>query len=283
MPAESANPDPDSAKRHLAFAEACMLAALFGDCPATAVLPKIRDAATAAFRICPGLAEARSAAALAAALGDFDFAGAERECRRSLVRDPQSPRPSSWYRICCLLLERRFAEAFLQSRLAYPELLGTLRQRAQPFEVNTAARGGSDVPQEFFLEHWLMGMGYEEYEMFEAAAASYRKADSLSSGTACKASLGRVYALMGRRADAVRVLNELSASSSGYVSPFDVASICGGLGDAESAMNALLRAYEECCPWLISLSCDHRFRSLRGEPRFGELLRRLSGADAAHQ
>ena len=45
--------------------------------------------------------------------------------------------------------------------------------------------------------------------------------------------------------------------------------------EKEEAFEWLDRAYEERAEWMIYLSVDPRFDTLRAEPRFKELLRRI--------
>jgi hypothetical protein len=51
--------------------------------------------------------------------------------------------------------------------------------------------------------------------------------------------------------------------------------VYAGLGDKEYALASLERGYEEREVDLAALKIDPRFDSLRGEPRFEGLLRRL--------
>jgi hypothetical protein len=83
--------------------------------------------------------------------------------------------------------------------------------------------------------------------------------------------------LSGKRAEAQKVLDhlkELSAHS--WVAPYNVAVIYVGLGEKDQAFALLDRAYKDRSYYLPNyLSTDARLDSLRSDPRFGELRRRV--------
>ena len=67
-------------------------------------------------------------------------------------------------------------------------------------------------------------------------------------------------------------LKELSRCR--HVSDYDIATVHTALGDKEQALASLEKGYEKL-ESLGALNVDPRFDSLRGEPRFERLLRRL--------
>jgi hypothetical protein len=72
------------------------------------------------------------------------------------------------------------------------------------------------------------------------------------------------------------VLAELKdLSKRRYVAPFDIALVYMGLGDKSRALEWLEKAYEDHSDWLAWIKVWPQFDSLRGEPRFQDLLRRL--------
>jgi DNA-binding winged helix-turn-helix (wHTH) protein/TolB-like protein/predicted Zn-dependent protease len=88
--------------------------------------------------------------------------------------------------------------------------------------------------------------------------------------------LGLEYALAGRRDDALETIADIhQLTKQQYVSPFDVALVYTGLGDKDQAFTWLEKAREDQSEWMGWLSSDARFDSLRSDPRFADLLRRL--------
>jgi Flp pilus assembly protein TadD len=91
------------------------------------------------------------------------------------------------------------------------------------------------------------------------------------------ANLGFALAALDRKAEARQTLDELKKQSAGrYVAPYNIAIIHLGLGDKNEAFAWLERAYSERSSFLaIHLTADPRLDSLRGDPRFKDLVRRV--------
>ena len=60
-----------------------------------------------------------------------------------------------------------------------------------------------------------------------------------------------------------------------YVAPSDIAEILIGLDEKEQALKYLEMAYADHSSWMIWLRVDPRFDSIRGDPRYQDLLRRM--------
>jgi tetratricopeptide (TPR) repeat protein len=85
-----------------------------------------------------------------------------------------------------------------------------------------------------------------------------------------------IYAGMGQTAEARRILAGIKAKmKTSYVMPIVVAAVHAALGDWEEAFAWLEKAYRERCAYLYGLKFDARFDSLRDDPRFENLLRRI--------
>ena len=90
------------------------------------------------------------------------------------------------------------------------------------------------------------------------------------------AELGLAYSLAGKRSEALKLLGQLKEQSKQrHVSSFNMALIYGGLGDKERALEYLDKAYEERSPSLNMLILSPAFTSLRQDPRFIAIIRRL--------
>jgi hypothetical protein len=88
--------------------------------------------------------------------------------------------------------------------------------------------------------------------------------------------LGHVYAVSGKRGEAEKTLVAMKErSTQHYVAPFDFAVIYVGLGATKAAFEWLEKAYEDHSYWMIWMKVDPRFDSLRGDPRYRDLLRRM--------
>lgn len=87
----------------------------------------------------------------------------------------------------------------------------------------------------------------------------------------------RVYALAGRRQDAVRVLEagEAGARGPNREAAYDLALIHTALGQKDAAFHWLNVAYDERVYQVIYLRVDPRLDSLRADPRYAALVRRV--------
>ena len=130
----------------------------------------------------------------------------------------------------------------------------------------------------FPVAHWNLGEVYEQEARYKEAIAEFQKFQSLSGGQpAATGELGHAYAVSGKRAEAQKALLSLKdLSKSRYVAPYDVALIYIGLGDKDQAMEWLEKAYEDHSASLTWVKVDPRFDSLRGDPRYRDLLRRMN-------
>jgi len=80
----------------------------------------------------------------------------------------------------------------------------------------------------------------------------------------------------GHRAEARAVLEGLrQLSSTRYVSPYSVALVHAGLGDRDQALAWLDKAYAERSDYMPYLKLEPMLDSLRSDPRFGALVRRV--------
>jgi tetratricopeptide (TPR) repeat protein len=88
--------------------------------------------------------------------------------------------------------------------------------------------------------------------------------------------LGWVYAVSGRRADALRIAKEVKdLSSHAYVDFYQLGTIYAGLGDKDETFRLLEKGYEAHSASMPYLTVDPFWRDMRSDPRFADLLRRM--------
>ena len=88
--------------------------------------------------------------------------------------------------------------------------------------------------------------------------------------------LGAGFAVAGQKDEAHKMLDQLNAlSKKKYVSPFYIAMIYVGLGDKEKIFEYLEQACEEKESFLAFINTWPLFDSLRSEPRFKAILRKM--------
>jgi hypothetical protein len=101
----------------------------------------------------------------------------------------------------------------------------------------------------------------------------------LSSGSALlTGALGYGYGRIGELENAREVLDGLRSgggSAEGYVAELNLARVYAGLGDADRAFEQLEIAYAKREPWILALKVSPGFDTIRDDPRFADLLRRI--------
>jgi Flp pilus assembly protein TadD len=91
------------------------------------------------------------------------------------------------------------------------------------------------------------------------------------------AQLGQAFAMAGKVAEAREVLRQLQElSRQRYVSPAHMAYIYTGLGELDTAIDWLERAYEERAGGVYGIRGSFLFRPLRSHPRFTALLKKMN-------
>jgi tetratricopeptide (TPR) repeat protein len=117
--------------------------------------------------------------------------------------------------------------------------------------------------------------------MYPQALAEYDKIADQDKAVAAEnqlvaSSLGWVYAVSGRRADALRIAHQLQDSSShAYVDFYFLAGIYAGLDNKDEAFRLLEKGFEEHSVAMPYLAVDQFWYGMRSDPRYGDLLRRI--------
>jgi tetratricopeptide (TPR) repeat protein len=136
------------------------------------------------------------------------------------------------------------------------------------------------------LAHSILGSIYAHQGKFPKAIAEAKDAVLFSGNNPnFIADLAYVYAVSGDRTHATDVLATLrQASNTRYVAPYQFAIVYLALGDKQSALSALRRAYDERSPFLNNLYVDTlpggRLAGLRSEPEVSRLLHTLALPEA---
>ena len=88
------------------------------------------------------------------------------------------------------------------------------------------------------------------------------------------------YAMSKKREEAQSRLGELiERSKREYVSPGDLATVYAGLGEKDKAFEWLEKGYKERFVRMSYLEVDPTWDSIRSDPRFADLLRRVRLAE----
>jgi serine/threonine protein kinase/Flp pilus assembly protein TadD len=260
------------------------LATVFIGAPPEEVRRKEMTAVQESLKLDPDLAEAH--VLLGGLLQvQWKWAEAEREYRRALELKPNDSTAcfgfSSW-----LLTQGRTDEALDWVRRAREldpsgvmgtDIGATLFHAHRYEEAIREERGSVSVLPDNATANWFLGFALVANGQAEEAVTVLEKARSLSGGSpGVTGVLIRAYAHAGRRADALRLLEELKQRQKrGYIPAAAFVNAYLGLDDREQAFVWLERAYQEHSNILQLLKVHPFFDPLRDDPRFKDLLRRV--------
>jgi serine/threonine-protein kinase len=277
--------DSTYAVAYAGLADTYVLMGLYAGSPPQECYPRARAAALHALKIDEHLAEAHASLGRVKLFYDWDWTGAETEFKRAIELKPSLSTAHHWYSICLRdvsRLEEAIAEANRALELDPVNLiintnLGDTFFYAGQFDQAVAQhRKTLLLDSGFAPAHLYLGRALEQGAVPEDAVIEFRKARSLTgNGSYALGDLAHALARTGKRAEARRLLNELSEfSKQGAGLEMDLALVHLALGERDEAFRYLEDAYRKRAG-LNDLRVDPRFGSLRGDPRFQDLLVRL--------
>jgi adenylate cyclase len=254
--------------------------------PPREAFSKAKEAALKAIELDDSLAEAHASLGLVHYHYDWDWPAAEQELKRAISLNPQSAQSYTLY-THYLAGMGRYDEAKKYGARALE--LDPLSVSAHWFLGWGAIYAGrSDEAIGFFSKaieldpnnpwtRWFLGRAYllsgnssraiEEME----TGLRFGPDDPLGLGFT-----GYVYAVTGRRADALKILQRLDElQKRRFISTISRVYVYAGLGDKDKAFEWLEKAYEERSDSLAWFRFDPESKSLRSDPRFAVLMRKI--------
>ena len=248
--------------------------------------PKALAAARRALELDETLAEAHVSFAFATYSFNWDWASADRHFRRAIELDPEYGTARHWYALYLGQLGRldeALVEAQRGLRIEPLSLVGTysvglVHYQARRFDLaREYARKLLEVAPEFPHGTRLMGAVDVAQGRYGPPIVSHERLRALHPRNSLySAWLAHAYGRAGQRARAQRILDELQAAAkTRYVSAANIAIGYIGLGDTDAALSWLERGYEERSQALTFLKIDPVYDSLRTDPRFADLMRRV--------
>jgi serine/threonine protein kinase/Tfp pilus assembly protein PilF len=281
--------DPSYALAYAGLADAYSVLTNYGGDPSDAN-PKAYAAAEKALEFDPTLA--RPHADLSEKnKHNWDFSGAEAEYRKALELDPSDATVHQWFAEMLGLLGGREREAINEANRAY-ELdplspiigytQGEVYFSAHQFDkaIDTCKKVIADNPT-FGKAHDCLSISYwgehkyppaiQEMETGAKLEGDKNYADFAAALNACFRSGGWQDALR----KGIAILLAQRNAKTHYVFPYQIARLYADLGDKDHAFEWLNTAYQEHDAGLIALRTDFTLDSLRSDPRYTELVRKI--------
>jgi len=252
---------------------------------ATEAKPRARAAAEKAVELDDRSAEAHTSLGVFKLFYEYDLPGCEREFRRAFTLNPNYAFAHDQFGMA-LAFQGRFDEAIAEGARAIeldplsPQILidatvAFLFQRNSA-AVKRLARRAAELDPAFFFPVMIDGWADLEEGKFRDAIPALKKAKAMESPPFVTAYLAFAYGAAGDRATAAAELAALrKMSKDGTVLPFNLALVYLGLGDRTRALENLERALAADSQMMAWIGRDAIFDSIRSEPRFVALLKKM--------
>lgn len=283
--------DPNFAEAHVGVADCNLLLGIFGSevIPPRKAMPRAEKAALCALEIDETLAEAHASLGAVKFLYYRDWQASEAEFKAAIASNPEYATAHQFYAHDLALLGRtddaldqiRTAQILRHSPIIDATVSRICFLGRRYDDAIEAAQYTIRRYRQFFLGYVHLGIVYKQIGRLSEAIEQLIRAGELG-GTpewenpAIVAELGHAFGLAGRKAEAERIITKLEAMRARhYVSPFCLAKVYMGLGDLTRVFDLLELTFRDRSAWLLTFNQDPSFDSIREQPRFQHLLKRI--------
>src|SRR5215510_4436593 len=282
---QAADRDPNYALAYVGLADCYTLMEEYAGAPANETYSKAKAFAERALQLDNSLAQAHTS------LGYtynylWQWQESEEELKRAIDLDPNYATGHQWYGTF-LRNTGRFDQSLTEVKRAYeldPLSVIIGQSLAQAYlikgDANAAVEQGKrvvDLDPNYPRGHMQLGLAYLKQGHHSEAITELRKAVDLPGrDRACVRALAYGFAIVGQRAEALALLKELEAKYERHEAlGLDVAAVYAGLGDKDQVFVWLEKDFQSHTGLLSQIMNQPPFESLRSDPRFADLLRRM--------
>lgn len=279
--------DPAYALAHAGLAEcyAMMPTVAFGMMNTKDAMDKATAAAKTALEIDPNLAEAHTALGTVQLRYEWNWEAAEKSFKQAIALAPDLPSAHYWYSTL-LGITGRNEESIVESERAkqlepfsplYLTNLGKAYYLARDFDktIEYFRKVLAETPNSQSAMY-MLALAYFQKGLHNEAIQILQDL-SIENKWYAAATLGYAYAKVGRIDDARRILDEMEEHSKNErVPPQERAIVYIGLGDYDAAFHWLEESYNERFGSIIGLTSDPFFDSIKSDPRFPVLARKIN-------
>jgi len=223
-------------------------------------------------------------------IANFDWIGAEKEAKRAMDLDPNSSEANDVYAIYLratkgddaafpYAIRARELDTGSPGQGAFPYFLARQYDKAIELYRSALAKRPENAHAQVLLgeAYVAKGMASEGVVEMQKGMALDKNLDKNPERWDRYPLLSYAYAVSGRRDEALKILDEQQRlAKQRYVSPYNFAIIYTGLGDKDRAFEWLTKCVEEHTLILFHLKSRPLFDSLRSDPRYADLLRRMN-------
>lgn len=284
---EATAKDPNYALAYTALADCYDRLPVTSDVPSRNAFPKAKEAVLKALSIDGELAEAHTLLGWIKLWYEWDWEGAEKEFRRSLVSSPNHPFTHLGLAHKLSDLGRQDEALVRIDRALQLDPITPLNSAMKGHILYIARRYAEGVDHmraalelepNFWVGQLMLGKNYEGAGRHAEALEAFRKARQVSGGSSEPIALmGYTHAVSGERKEAEAALLELrTISEQKYVPPYNMAILHQGLGNSDEALRWLERAFEDRDVHMVFLGVEPKWDGIRNTARFISLLKRMN-------
>ncbi len=279
--------DPNYAPAYAALAGTYYVAMFEGVIPAKEANAKWRAAVTRALELDDTLAEAHLSLAFLLHYDDWNWRDGERDYLRTVQLNPNLADAHLNYGDC-LASTGRTNEALAETTRGLhldPNVLfsyliqgyALLRARRYDEAIEHGRKMlGLDMPGGVGWAHFVLGLAYDFKGVPTQAIEELQQALPWPEGQGYRvAALARAFAVSGRKGEALKELGILQGMPASPQHSYGMAVVYTALSDRDRAFEWLDKAYDERDYQMSLIKVDPRMDSLRADPRYAELLRRM--------
>ena len=287
----SADPNYAPAYAGLASAYALLAIAPFDFLPPHQAMPAAERAARRALDLDSACAEAHTALALVNHHYHWKWNAAEADYERAIELNPDHADTHLWYSWLLLALGRRDA-AFDEIEQTMSIVQETDPHRMVAVHTTRAAayyfgreyeraveecKKAEQLDPQYFMLHFIAGRAHMRLNNY-AKAIAHLKASRTGTGEfpLMDAALGLAYAVSGKKGLTAKMAEQFKAEAKKrYIPPTYFGMLFAGLGDRDTALEWLEKAFQERADGLTWLGVEPMLDEMRNDPRFQHLIKRI--------
>jgi len=277
--------DPSYAQAYAGMALSYVLLPQYSAGKPVDSMTKANAAARKALELDDALAEAHTALGLISFTYEWNMPEADRRFERAIELNPNYATAHQWYggelgatgRFDQAIVEgKRAVELDPLSLIANVELAATYGYARRNDQAIAQLHKIIEMDPNWYLAHMVLCQTYSYEGRFAEAIAECEKARGLNDDPAVLSYLSRAYALSGNREEAMKLMAQLhELARQRYVPAYGFAFPYAALGDKDQAFQWLERSLQDRAWEITYLKVDPAMDSLRSDPRFNELVRRV--------
>jgi TolB-like protein/DNA-binding winged helix-turn-helix (wHTH) protein/Flp pilus assembly protein TadD len=253
--------------------------------PQNELMPKARAAALRALELDQNLAEAHASLALIKENYDYDWRGAENEFRRAIELNPQYATAHQWYAEF-LSWQGRFDEAFAESERARQldplsliiasDHASILYYSRQYDSAVKQCRSVLEQDPNYDHARAIMIRSLVQLGRYDEAVDQVNRSPAHEENPWMWAWKATIYSRSGHREEAQQALAKVEQFSDSGPARASIWLIAyPGADQKDRAIELLQKAYAEHSNVVTPIKVDPTYDSIRSDPRFEDLLRRI--------